>query len=54
MNNIEYKTAEIIKYYASNRRTWDEFYRSEREIVSRVMRAVGPDISILDVGCAAG
>jgi SAM-dependent methyltransferase len=54
MKNIKYKTSEIREYYAFNRRTWDEFYKSEREIVSRVMRLAGSDISILDVGCAAG
>jgi len=54
MDNIKYKTLEIKEYYASNRKSWNEFYESERKIVSRVIRATSADVSILDVGCAVG
>ena len=34
--NKAYKSSEIVKYYASNRNKWSDFYKSERKIISQL------------------
>ena len=50
--NIAYKTEEIVKFFAENRVTWEQFYESEK-IVIEGLGIVGSD-SILDIGCGCG
>ena len=51
--NIKYRTDAIARYFASHRRSWDQFYPSERWVLERL--ATGPGIRrVLDIGCAAG
>jgi len=52
--NIIYKTDEIAKFYAANRRRWDELYPSERWIFERGIADAGNLGHVLDVGCAVG
>jgi SAM-dependent methyltransferase len=54
MKNIKYKTLQLLKYYSSNRCTWEEFYLSERYIINKVIKKAKKNPSILDVGCGAG
>ncbi len=54
MRNIKYKTPQLLKYYSSNRCAWQDFYPSERFIISNVFKKIKINPSILDVGCAAG
>ena len=52
MKNIAYSTAEIEKYFSKNRISWEQFYKSERDIISQL--DLGKDHSILDIGCGCG
>ncbi len=52
--NIEYKSKQILEYYRSNRRTWDEFYPSERWVFQKIADEKGLLGDVLDVGCACG
>ena len=52
--NIAYRTAAIGEFYGAHRRTWAEFYPSERTVFERVAGRGGSFASVLDVGCAAG
>jgi SAM-dependent methyltransferase len=57
--NIVYRTDAIAEHFSRHRRTWDEFYPSERFVFDRI--GTERNISgrdgfghVLDVGCAAG
>ena len=53
--NIHFKSDELVKYYSTHRRTWNELYPSERWIFERVLKDMGGRAgSVLDVGCALG
>lgn len=52
--NIRYKSREILKFYSSNRQTWDEFYPSERWVFEKIAEEKKMMGDILDVGCACG
>ena len=54
LENIEYTTQEIVEYFGNNRIKWDDFYKSEQKIFTRVLRRYDKTTRILDVGCAAG
>lgn len=54
MENIKFKTKYISKYYAENRQHWNEFYLSEKRIMSSSMDRFENAFSVLDVGCACG
>ena len=54
MANIAYRTDELVRFYASNRVRWDQFYESERVILGQVARRFGPPRTVLDAGCAIG
>lgn len=54
MENVKFKTKDIAKYYMENRWHWDEFYLSEKRIMSSVMDRFENAFSVLDVGCACG
>ncbi|GAB6037205.1 hypothetical protein JCM15519_17640 [Fundidesulfovibrio butyratiphilus] len=52
--NIRYTTDEMVAYYTTHRRSWTEFYPSERTAFEH---AAGPDRSlgtVLDAGCGGG
>ena len=50
--NIIYKTDRIAHYFARNRVTWQQFYESERIIISQLN--LGHHHTILDIGCGCG
>lgn len=54
-NNIPYESGEILDFYSCTRRTWGEFYPSERWVFDHIAAerngALG---SVLDAGCACG
>lgn len=52
--NIEYKSAQIRRFYSSNRQRWDEFYPSERWVFDRIAGDKKHLGDVLDVGCACG
>lgn len=47
--NIKYTTADIEEYYKQNRIHWDQFYESEKTIISKL--DFNEKSSILDIGC---
>lgn len=52
MSNKEYKTAEIAKYFSNNRISWNQFYKSEQEIISKL--GLNSSSDTLDIGCGCG
>ncbi len=52
--NIKYQTSNLAEYFINSRRTWDEFYPSERWVFSRIGDENKGFGSVLDVGCAVG
>ncbi len=50
--NIEYQTDQITHYFKENRVTWDQFYESERVIISQLK--LTKNSKILDIGCGCG
>lgn len=50
--NIEYQTDQIASYFKENRVTWQQFYKSERLIISR--QGLTRKSEILDIGCGCG
>lgn len=50
--NKAYKSSEIVKYYASNRNKWSDFYKSERKVISQLR--IKKNSTILDIGSACG
>ena len=52
MENIQYSTPEIERFYREHRTRWEEFYASERAVFGRV--DFGPSTSMLDIGCGCG
>ena len=50
--NKKYKSSEIVKYYASNRNSWGNFYKSERKVIEKLN--ITKNSKILDIGCACG
>ncbi len=53
MNNLVYKSEELIRKYSVERNHWVDFYESERTIFERVLSKKN-SFSILDVGCGCG
>jgi len=52
MKNITYRTEEIKKYFSENRISWDQFYESEKKVITKTWNS---DIhEILDIGCGCG
>lgn len=51
--NLRYQTPKLAEFFLSHRRSWDQFYPSERWIFERIMESGGFG-NVLDVGCAAG
>ena len=51
-SNIHYQTEEISHYYSTHRTTWDQFYESERAVITRLKP--DPSASVLDIGCGCG
>jgi precorrin-6B methylase 2 len=50
--NIIYKTEEISKYFSQNRIHWNQFYDSERTVISGL--GLTKEKSVLDIGCGCG
>ncbi len=50
--NIRYRSEEIERYYRTHRTSWDQFYPSEREILSRL--SLDRTTTVLDIGCGCG
>lgn len=50
--NIEYQTDQLSYYYNVNRVTWEQFYESERVIISQL--GLTKNCTILDIGCGCG
>lgn len=54
MDNIKYKSDDLLKKYSCERNTWDEFYESEKKIMERVFNNLHSGFSVLDAGCGCG
>ena len=54
MKNIIFKNDMFVNYYSKYRRTWEEFYDSERHIFEAVLGRFDEPFSVLDVGCGCG
>jgi SAM-dependent methyltransferase len=52
--NIAYKSEEMLEFYSSNRRKWNDLYLSERWALERVADQNKTLGEVLDVGCACG
>ena len=52
MTNLAYKSTKFSKTYSSHRISWQEFYESEKNILSQLPFTT--DDSVLDLGCACG
>jgi SAM-dependent methyltransferase len=50
--NINYRTDELVRYFAHNRIAWEQFYESERVIIGQLN--LDRDRSVLDIGCGCG
>ena len=50
--NLVYQTDAIAAYFAEHRVRWDQFYQSERDLISRL--SIGPETRVLDIGCGCG
>ncbi len=50
--NIHYGTEAIGEFYRTHRTSWEQFYESEKTILSRL--GLGPGVSVLDIGCGCG
>jgi trans-aconitate methyltransferase len=50
--NKQYTTDEIEKYFSNNRITWQQFYESEKNIISKL--ELNESNTILDIGCGCG
>jgi SAM-dependent methyltransferase len=51
-NNIAYKTGWLARYFRANRVRWDQFYESERSIISNLH--LDRHMAVLDIGCGCG
>jgi precorrin-6B methylase 2 len=51
-NNIKYKTQELERYFSKNRIAWDQFYESEKIIISELN--LSKEVQVLDIGCGCG
>lgn len=49
MENTKYSTTQLERYFKQNRVRWEQFYKSEREVIERIWSSGNPDI--LDIGC---
>lgn len=47
--NIIYKSKNIEEFYGAHRTKWDEFYESERKVISKLGLHAGS--AVLDIGC---
>ncbi|MDI7217533.1 class I SAM-dependent methyltransferase [Leptospira santarosai] len=47
--SIKYSKDDISRYFRENRVRWNQFYKSEREVIAKVWP--GGDPKILDIGC---
>lgn len=52
--NIKYKSKEILEFYSSHRKQWNDFYPSERWVFEKIAKKKNNLGDILDVGCACG
>ena len=52
MNNIRYSTKNLPNYFSQHRKSWAEFYPSERKTIEYVAPAASA--KVLDMGCACG
>jgi SAM-dependent methyltransferase len=50
--NINYRTDELVKYFAHNRIAWEQFYESERVIIGQLN--LDRHRAVLDIGCGCG
>jgi SAM-dependent methyltransferase len=51
-NNIAYKTGWLARYFRENRVKWNQFYDSERSIISDLH--LDRNQAVLDIGCGCG
>ena len=51
-NNLVYQTDQIARYFTQHRVAWEQFYESERVILSRLQLSAQHDV--LDIGCGCG
>lgn len=50
--NIHYRSELIEQFYRTHRTRWDQFYESERTMLSGL--GLGPTTRVLDIGCGCG
>lgn len=53
-SNIKYESGSFLNYYSKTRMTWEEFYLSERKILSKVIGRYDQGFEVLDAGCGCG
>lgn len=52
--NIKYANDDFVAFYSRHRRTWNEFYESERHMFDKVFSRFDGPFSLLDAGCGCG
>lgn len=52
--NIKYANDDFVGFYSKHRRTWNEFYESERHMFDKVFSRFDEPFSLLDAGCGCG
>lgn len=52
--NIHYKSQGLVEQFTNNRFQWDDFYRSERVMIDRVMTHYQEPVRVFDAECGAG
>lgn len=52
--NIKYANDDFVAFYSNNRRTWGEFYESERYMFDKIFSRFDEPFSLLDAGCGCG
>jgi precorrin-6B methylase 2 len=50
--SIAYQTDRLASYFSNNRVTWEQFYESERIVISQLGLSKGS--TVLDIGCGCG
>ena len=51
---LNYKSTDAAQYFSSNRVHFDDFYSTEQQCLDFLITNACQEISILDIGCAAG
>ncbi|MEY8375761.1 class I SAM-dependent methyltransferase [Lachnospiraceae bacterium 56-18] len=53
-SNVKYESGSFLNYYSQTRMVWEDFYPSEKKILSRIIERFDHGIELLDAGCGCG